>query len=517
MDIINIFIAIATSVTVFLGFFVLIKDRKKEENFAFLLITLAIALWSMSMILFRIAEVNSSALLWGRMLYYFGLLISPTFLYFVLAFVKRESISKILKFLLFGSSFLILSLFLVKANVLIESVRIRISGESEFIFGWGIYLYIAYVLSLFTLGVARLFVFYGKSIGIYRLQVRYVLIGATIPIAIGSVSNILLPSLFGVFSYNWLANITVVIMPIFFTYAIVRHHLMVVRVIATELFTALILLVILLDMLVSSSWQEFIFRSAMFIVVLIFGIFLIRGTIREIRGLERLSKAKSDFVSIVSHQLRTPLTAIKGFVSMIQEGSGTEEDRKDWLKKTYVTNERMIRLVNDILNVSRIERGKLQYNFKNLDILELIEGVITEVRMQAEAKGIVLNWERPAEDMPEVRADEEKLRQVILNIIDNAIKYTEKGHINVRLKYLKDLRRINIIVQDTGIGITREDLKGLFEQFSRGEGGQKTNVEGMGLGLYVAQSIVRAHNGKIWAESEGLHRGSRFYIELPVA
>ena len=201
---------------------------------------------------------------------------------------------------------------------------------------------------------------------------------------------------------------------------------------------------------------------------------------------------------------------------MIKEGSGSEEDRRDWVDKTYEINERMIRLVNDILNISRIERGKLQYNFQDTNIINLIEGVVTETHIQSEERGLILNWEKPTADVPLIRADEAKLRQVILNLVDNAIHYTEKGHINVRLLYLSELNRIKITVQDTGIGISKEDLKNLFDRFSRGEGGQKINSEGLGLGLYVAQSIIKAHNGTIWAESEGINKGSRFYIELPV-
>ncbi len=480
----------------------------------FLMIIAGIVFWAVAKIIFYYASETAVNIISIPLLYISGVSIVASFLVFANTFPNEKA--------RFRKKFYVATLLLpvvfsiaILFSDLIVGNAIILDGVRGVAFGKIYPLYVLFVAAYFILGHLILIKRFTQSSGILRAQFIYVLLGSAIASIGGVTTNVLLPW-FGNFHFYWLGPPLTIIMVALFSYAIVKHHLLNVRVITTELFTALILIIMLFNALLSKSLADFSVNFVMFIVVLIFGSFLIRGTIREIHELERLSKAKSDFVSIVSHQLRTPLTAIKGFVSMIKEGSGSDKDRKDWLEKTYTTNERMIRLVNDILNISRIERGKLQYNFQQISIIKLIEGAISEIRLQAEGKGIALNWEKPAVEIPAIRADEEKLRQVILNLIDNAIRYTDKGHVNVRLTYVKDLNRIKITVQDTGIGMTKSDLENLFGQFSRGEGGQRTNVEGLGLGLYVAQSIIKAHQGKIWAESDGLHKGSRFYVELPV-
>lgn len=514
MDIVFIVLTITILANLVLGWGIFRSQRQSLSVKFFIAIIASIVSWSIAKILFYYGSSTIIDILAVPLLYISGIAIAASFLIFAYIFPKTEvHLTKKMYTAVFLPAILFSIVFIF--SDLIVGGAAEVNGVKGVILGPFYFVYVLLVAIYFLLGHIFLIINLNKSKGILRAQFVYVLLGSTVASIGGMMTTLLLPW-FGNFHLYWLGPPMTLVMIVFFSYSIVKHHLLNVRVIATELFTALILMVMLFNALLSEARGELILRLGMFVITLLFGIFLIRGTLREIRELERLSKAKSDFVSIVSHQLRTPLTAIKGFVSMIREGSGTEVDRKDWLDKTYATNERMIHLVNDILNISRIERGKLQYNFKNISIVDMIENVITEVRIQAEVRKLALNWERPSGEMPLIRADEEKLRQVILNLIDNAIKYTKEGSISVRVTYFRDLRRIRIVVQDTGIGISQEDLKGLFEQFSRGKEGQKTNVEGMGLGLYVAQSIVRAHNGKIWAESAGKGKGSRFYVELPV-
>ena len=514
MDVVFIVLAITILANLILGWGIFRSQRQSLSVKFFIAIIVSIISWSIAKILFYYGSSTVVDVLAIPLLYISGTAIAANFLLFAYIFPKTSiHLSKRIYTAVFLPAILF-SIVFIFSDLIVGEAR-KIDEIQGVVLGPFYLVYLILIAVYFLLGHIFLINNLRKTKGILRAQFIYVLLGSIVASVGGTITTLLLPW-FGNFQIYWLGPPATLVMIVFFSYSIVRHHLLDVRVIATELFTALVLITMLLNALLSETREDLIWGLGMFAITLVFGIFLILGTLREIRELERLSKAKSDLVSIVSHQLRTPLTAIKGFVSMIQEGSGTEEDRKDWLAKTYTTNERMIRLVSDILNISRIERGKLQYSFKNINILNLIEGVITEVRIQADAKNLVFIWERPSEEIPLIRADEEKLRQVILNLADNAVKYTEKGRISVRLTYLKDLRRIRIMIQDSGIGITSEELKGLFEQFSRGKEGQKTNTEGMGLGLYVAQSIVRAHNGKIWAESEGKGRGSRFYVELPV-
>ncbi len=232
--------------------------------------------------------------------------------------------------------------------------------------------------------------------------------------------------------------------------------------------------------------------------------------------LKKLDKAKSEFISIASHQLRTPLTAVKGYISMMQEGTYGKmpEKMEKPLDNIYVSNERLIKLVNDLLNVSRIEAGRMEMKLEKVSLEEMIVSVIEELSNVAKEKDVYLKWEKSKETLPKISLDRDKIRQVVMNVIDNAIRYTEKGGVTIKAK--ESDGKIQILVSDTGVGLTKSELSKMFESFSRGAAGTRLYTEGVGLGLYVARRFVEVHDGKIWAESKGKGKGSIFYIELPI-
>jgi len=240
-------------------------------------------------------------------------------------------------------------------------------------------------------------------------------------------------------------------------------------------------------------------------------------TLREANiRLEQLDKAKSEFISLASHQLRTPLSIIKGYISMLLEGTWgtTNEKQKEHLEKVYTSNERLIKLVEDLLTVSRIESGRLEFDFQPLDLDNLVESMIKEFSRMAAAKGLYLKYLKPEKSLPKVKVDSLKIRQVIQNLIENAIHYTKKGGAIIRLKVEKN--KVRFSIEDTGIGISSEEQVTLFEKFSRGRGVARMHTEGTGLGLYLAAKLIEAHQGKIWVESQGKDKGSIFYFKLPV-
>ena len=280
------------------------------------------------------------------------------------------------------------------------------------------------------------------------------------------------------------------------------------------------------------SIVELFFKIVILVIIatissaLIQRIFIERKISQELREayeeLKKLDKAKSEFISIASHQLRTPLTAIKGYLSMILEGTygGLAEKTKRPMENVYQSNERLIKLVNDILNVTRIEAGGMEMKFEKSSLEEVINSAVEELKVAADQKGIFLKFEKPTlrpaqgERLPKILIDKDKIRQVILNVVDNAIRYTNKGGVTVKIQNQKS--KIKIIVTDTGEGMTKEELSKLFESFSRGVAGTRLYTEGVGLGLYIARRLLELHDGKIWAESPGPDKGSTFYIELPI-
>ena len=231
--------------------------------------------------------------------------------------------------------------------------------------------------------------------------------------------------------------------------------------------------------------------------------------------LVKLDKAKSEFISIASHQLRTPLTVVKGYISMVLEGNFGEVNyaATDSLEKVYESNERLIQLVENLLNISRIESGRLQFNYEIIHLEDLVDSVVEELGNMAKKKGLKFTYKKPAKKLPKVKLDQEKIRQVVLNLIDNSIKYTKKGSVTVALK--KTGEAIEFCVSDSGMGISKTDLPNLFKKFIRGTGTSLVHTEGTGLGLYVADQMIKSHKGKIWAESKGEGLGAKFCFVLP--
>lgn len=230
--------------------------------------------------------------------------------------------------------------------------------------------------------------------------------------------------------------------------------------------------------------------------------------------LTQLDQAKSEFMSIASHQLRTPLAGISGYLSMMMDGDYGEinPEQKPVVRDILNASQRLARIVNVFLNVTRIEAGRFVMNFSKAPFFSVIEDIYKELKPTAEKKGVQLTLE-PAE-LPEVEADIDKMKDVILNLIDNAIKYSPEGSVHVTAKANK--RTIHVQVKDTGVGIEPNEAKNLFSKFVRGSGIAQVQPDGSGLGLYIAKRVIEGHGGKIWVESEGAGKGSVFHFEIPI-
>lgn len=228
-----------------------------------------------------------------------------------------------------------------------------------------------------------------------------------------------------------------------------------------------------------------------------------------------LSDIKSEFISLAAHQLRTPLSAIKWLLRMLLTGDlgPLSEEQKEYIKKGYDTNERLIELVRDLLDVSRIEEGKFGYNFKKVDLKEITEKVVPSYIFKAQEKDIHFTFNEPTASLPEVLADEEKISIVLQNLLDNAFKYTPRSG-NVILTLAPKEKEVEISVSDDGIGIPDEEKTKIFSKFFRGYNVLRSDIEGTGLGLFIVKNIVEKHGGKVWFESQ-LGRGTTFYFTIP--
>lgn len=240
--------------------------------------------------------------------------------------------------------------------------------------------------------------------------------------------------------------------------------------------------------------------------------------------LRRIDAMKSEFVSVASHELRTPLAAIKNAVQLMLSGKTGEinEHQSKFLSMAERNINRLTNILNDLLNLSRIESGKIELKFESLELNKIIELTASSLRPQAEGRSIRIEVE-VFEPLPAVYGDPEKIEQILTNLIGNAIKFTpEGGKITISAKHLTKEKEggygdnVAVSVKDTGIGIPSEHLDAIFEKFHQVEGSLHRSVSGTGLGLAITKGLVEAHQGKIWVESE-VEKGSTFTFTLPLA
>lgn len=232
------------------------------------------------------------------------------------------------------------------------------------------------------------------------------------------------------------------------------------------------------------------------------------------RHLKELDRAKDEFISMASHQLRTPLTTIKGYLSMMLEGDAGKltKPQEEFVNYAFTSSERMVNLISDLLNVSRLSAGRFLIQTKPTDMVAMIQDEVRQLASHATSKGIQLIFEPPAEPLPPAEIDDNKTRQVVMNFIDNAIYYTPSGEVRVVLEQSGD--KVRLEVRDTGIGVPEKARRKLFSKFFRADNAQITRPDGTGLGLYLAKRVVEDQGGTIIFNSvEG--KGSTFGFELP--
>lgn len=220
------------------------------------------------------------------------------------------------------------------------------------------------------------------------------------------------------------------------------------------------------------------------------------------RKIKEVDQMKDEFISIASHELRTPLTAIKGYLSLIIEGTyGKIENArmKDGINKAIASSKRLEALVEDLLNVSRIEQNRLDIKNEKFAIEPVVQEIAAQLKVTADEKNLLLEYEKPKEKLPAVLADSEKLKQALMNLIGNSIKYTEKGSVKITTKVINN--KLEIKVADTGIGMSAEEQKHLFEKFHRVQNEKTAKINGTGLGLWITKQIIELMKGKIYLES----------------
>jgi len=491
-------------------------------------IVLSSAFWVFANLMVDMAKNDTAVLRWSRLTLLGPILIPFLFLYFSYIFPRSSKINKLKWFFIFLP---IVLLFFVPTHFNIQEVYF-VSGSIPQVIPGILYVpFFIYFASYVAIALYNFLKNIKRSSTLEKKQIQYVIIGTVLTVSIGLITNVLLLS-FGIPEASSFGPYATIFWTVFLSLAILKHHLFDIKVIATELFTALLIILLFINIFSYNSLSQLILNIAIFIGTIIFGIFLIKSVFREVKireekeklalelelanaKLKKLDQAKSEFLSIASHQLRTPLSVIKGYLSMVLEGTYGKISKKvkKPINNVFQASKQLNQLVNTLLNVSRIEAGKIKLEASPMSIKEVLEPITEEFKIVAEEKGLYLNLSI-SDSLPLIPLDKEKMNQVVMNIIDNAIKYTERGGITIKCKMKNE--KLKIMISDTGLGMDKKQLTEIFQKFSRGTAGETHWSNGAGLGMYIAKEFTELHKGKIWAESKGQGKGSTFNIELPV-
>ncbi|TSD02815.1 MAG: hypothetical protein Athens071416_454 [Parcubacteria group bacterium Athens0714_16] len=522
LSVVGLIIAIASAVLAVYSF----VNTKQKIHFIWGLFSTSVALWGLGIFKFASSVELENSVFWWR-IGEIGVIFIPIFLtHFVYEFLNRKKKNIIYILYFISSIFLFFNIF-----------TDYFFGPVRFIFDQFYYItptpvYTVMVVLFLLLAFYNILILYkelnNSKDPVVKHQIQYLIAAFIVGFAGGATSFF---PVYGIYVYP-VYNITILISALVVVYSIFKYQLLNIKVLATQLLVFSIWFFLFGRILLASNIQDKIIEIILLSIMIILGILLIKSVLKEISTRERIEKLakdledanvklkeldrqKSEFLSIASHQFRSPLSAIKGYTSLILEGSygKIDEKIKQPIKNVFDSTNNLALIVDDFLNVSRIEQGRMEYKFENAKVNEIIESVINEMKPSIDESGLEFSFNYDKNEKFDANIDTSKFRQVIINLIDNALKYTKKGWLKIELNKNKE-GKILFKLSDSGVGIPKQELPNLFTLFKRAGNANKVNVKGTGLGLYIVKKIMEAHNGRVWAESDGEGKGAEFYVEL---
>lgn len=531
MELKNILLFIVAIITAYLSLF-LIRGKREYSSTVFSIFILSVGTWAFGISFFYLSQSLPVVLFFTKFFYISAAAIPIFFLLFAFSFPTESHLLPRVQILSIISFSVVSLCILFVPDFIIDKITVLNTGEkSVLIHKTSYYIYFAYfIICLLFAYMQLIHSLFKETDKEHRAQIKILIVGTIIPFIGGMFFNLILP-LF-TYDYVWAGPLFGMVVSLVVLYAVFKHKLFDTKVLTAEMFTFTMWIFIFIRALIAEDPKEKSINLGLFLLTLAIGLFLIKSVRKEVEQkdklvqlakdleaanihLQELDQQKSEFVSLASHQLRGPLTAVKGYASMLLDGDfgPVQGDVKDAISKIYASTNDLVVLVGDYLDVSRIEQGRMQYDFSTFDMKDLAATVVTELRPNIEKAKLQFDFDYNPVESYKVNADQGKIKQVVSNLVDNAVKYTPKGSIHVWLSRTQE-NKVLLTISDTGVGIHPDVLPRLFEKFTRAPDASKTNIMGTGLGLYVAKKMIEAHHGRIWAESSGVGKGSSFFIEL---
>lgn len=496
------------------GVFVFLKKGKDPVHVTFTLFSLSIFWWSLGYLFWQQVTTPETAL-WAIRFFMAGaIFISTTFLHFAWTFIGEAGRYR----RVIVASYIVFGLFLI-ANLTPWFVS-GVTERMSFLF-WPIpgplfhpFFILWSMQVIFVLIV--LYRAHKKALGESQMQLKYIFWGTALGFLGGSTNYFLW---YGI-PVPPVGNILVASYVVAVAIAILRYHLFDIKVIAAEFFTVAITLFVLFKAIVATPSER---PSEILLLgfVSLFGFFLIRSVLKEVEQVEHLKKLldmRGEFLTIASHQLKTPVTLIMGILSMMREGSldkATPEERKNFIDGAYEKAVKLSDIIRDILFASDFDTNEFTIPEKHLERVDVnifLSKLHADFKERAEKKGLVFSYEKRTQGSCNVLSDPRYLLQAMTNIVDNAIKYTLKGSVSLMLDNTDNF--VIVTVCDTGVGVPVADQSKIFGKFNRASNAVDMYTDGSGLGLYIAKEIIDAHEGGSIVMNSKEGEGTEFVVTL---
>jgi signal transduction histidine kinase len=516
---------VPVAIALLLALVVLIKSNYSLLSKTFFVFTISFCTWLVGdVFIWTSSDYDLISAVWAP-LDYINILFYVLGAYFFSVFLKGKDVSLWQKILLLAITLPAWIITYTGASITAFYQPYCEAYNSEWLTTYKLIIEVVVVIYIITASLLT----WKKSSTTKRKQIVAISLALILFFATFSITEYI-SSVTGVYEINLYSLFVLPIFLIVILYSIVNLKIFDLKLFGVRLLACSFLILVAFQFLFFQNKTDKLLTATTFILSTIFVYLLLSNVRREIEAkeligkqkvllekandrLKILDKQKTEFVSLASHQLRAPMTAIKGYGSMILDGDygAVPEQMKEPIHHIFSSTQSLIQIVGDFLDVTRIELGTMKFSFSDFDFKDLVKDVVGELSPNIDKSRLEFKFEAPDEPMP-FHGDSAKIKQVLNNIIDNAIKYTKHGWVHAKLE--KNGSTYRFSVSDTGVGIHPETLPKLFEKFIRAGNANEANVIGTGLGLYVAKQMIQKHNGRIWAESEGEGKGSTFVVEV---
>lgn len=518
-------LGIVAAALIIVGTSVLMTDPKNASFKAFFLLTFVSVAWSC----FNFSIYKSSdpvTVLWLlRGLMFSAAWFALGLFNFFLVFPKREYAYPQWFLLLLLPATTVVSLMTLTPLVFHNVGSFSVGGQVQDVTnGPGIYAFGILVMPLVISSIALLLYKTQHASPDEKRPYNLVLSGTVMTFALVLMFNFIFPAFLGISRLVIFGTVFLIPFILLTSIAILRHKLFNIKVAGAGALVFSLCALMFVEIVLSDDVYMILFRVSVLILVLMFGIQLIRSVLREVQQREQIEEQRRELQSansqqesllhFISHEIKGYLTKGEAaFAEISEETNGQQTPIHSISETALVEMRKGVSTVMDILDASNLRKGTVAFKRAPFNFKTTVEKSIEALRSNADEKKLTIDVQIDGASFGMV-GDEEKLREhVVRNLIDNAIRYTPAGHIKVSLAQAKNGARLT--VEDSGVGITPDDMTRLFTEGGHGKDSIKVNVHSTGYGLFIAKQVVDAHKGKIWAESDGAGKGSRFIVELP--